>query len=80
MKRIAVVCCVLLLGAIGCSKKKTSNTSPTSADSAAAASPASSVNDSQIPTEEDFEEEAAQKVTAQNMDDQLDKLEKEINQ
>jgi hypothetical protein len=32
-----------------------------------------------LPTEEDFEEEAAKEVTAANLDSQLDALEKEIN-
>lgn len=81
MKRTLALCSVVLLfGAASC-KKKASNASPTAATSAAAsAGPASSVADSQIPTKEEYEEEAAQKVTPQNMNDQLDKLEKEINQ
>ena len=80
-RTLALGCALLLFGAVGCSKKDKSNASPTSAlASASAAAPADSVADSQIPTEEDYEEEAAQKVTAQNMDDQLDKLEKEIGQ
>lgn len=83
MKRIvAAVSCVLLLGAVGCSKKDKASAQASNdpAPAGASAAPAASVADSQIPTEEDYEEEAAQKVTAQNMDDQLDKLEKEINQ
>ncbi len=82
MKRaVALGSALLLLAVVGCSKKDNANAAPAGAQgSAAAASPAASVADSQIPTEEDYEEEAAQKVTAQNMDDQLDQLEKEIGQ
>ena len=77
MKRALMLCsAALLVSAVGCSKKDHSAASTTSsATAAASAAPA----DSAIPTEEDFEEQAAQKVTAQNMDSQLDQLDKEIN-
>lgn len=33
-----------------------------------------------LPTEEDFEDEAEQKISAQNAEEELDKLEKEISE
>jgi hypothetical protein len=36
------------------------------------------VDESDIPTEQDFEDEAARELTATNLDAQLDALEKEI--
>jgi hypothetical protein len=51
---------------------------PPPAATTAAPAPAPSA-ESDLPTEEDFEEEAAKQVTAANLDAQLDALEKEIN-
>lgn len=78
---LAAVACVLLLG---CQKAEKSEPASTSAASSATTTPqpatsTASADDDSIPTEEDFEDEAEQKITAQNADDELDKLEKEIS-
>ncbi len=52
-------------------------TAPTT--SAAATETTAAAEDGEgLPTEADFENEAEQKITAANMEDELDKLEKEI--
>jgi hypothetical protein len=51
---------------------------PPPAATTAAPAPAPTA-ESDLPTEEDFEAEAAKEVTAANLDAQLDALEKEIN-
>lgn len=43
-----------------------------------ATGPKTTVSDDAIATEEDFEDEAEQQISAQNVEDELDKLEKEI--
>jgi hypothetical protein len=45
---------------------------------ASAAAPSEATTSGDIPTEEDFEEESTTAVTAENLDAQLDALEKEI--
>jgi hypothetical protein len=42
------------------------------------AAPVAAADD--IPTEEDFEEEAAKEITADNLESEIEKLEKEIGQ
>jgi hypothetical protein len=83
----------LLLGLglclFGCEKKESppaANTgavaTPTSTPAATSAVAANAGNPDDgegIPTEEDFEDEAEQKITSQNADAELDKLEKEIS-
>jgi len=55
---------------------------PTAADPASATEPASaSAGDTaELPTEQDFEDEAERTITAENLDSELDKLEKEIGE
>ncbi|MBK7582879.1 MAG: hypothetical protein IPI67_22125 [Myxococcales bacterium] len=67
-----------------CEKKETPTSAPASSaavpstGSLAAASAQPSDDGEGMPMEEDFEDEAEQKITAQNVNDELDKLEKEI--
>jgi hypothetical protein len=71
---------LLALGLLSCDKppEKTSTQPASSTGATAAATPAA--GDEGVATEEDFEDEAEQKITAQNAEDELDKLEKEIGQ
>ncbi len=81
MKLFATILIAASLLAFGCQKKDKTEGAGTTSTPATAAAPATSAvasADDAIPTEEDFEDEAEQKVTAQNADDELDKLEKEI--
>lgn len=57
-------------------------TQGTTNDQSGATQPASAQADegADIPTEQDFEDEAEQKITAGNLDDELGKLEKEITE
>ncbi len=70
---------------VGCEKKETPPTgdtrAATAATSAAMANATTAGDDdgAGIPTEEDFEDEAEQKITSANADEELDKLEKEIS-
>ena len=80
MKTSIVIALALCASVMSCDKDKPST--PTTATSAAAttAAPSSSVAAaSDVPTEEDFEDEAEQKITPENADQELDKLEKEIS-
>ncbi|MBK8994886.1 MAG: hypothetical protein IPM35_03925 [Myxococcales bacterium] len=65
-----------------CEKKEPapSSAATTAATTAAptAASAQASDDGEGMPTEEDFEDEAEQKISAQNAEEELDKLEKEI--
>ncbi len=73
---------------VACDKKpETTSTTTTTAPvkpAAPAAAPSAEAKTSPaddgegLPTEEDFEDEAEQKISAQNADEELDKLEKEI--
>jgi hypothetical protein len=80
--RLAPVAALLLLAA-SCAKKEEPAPAPAPepppAATTAAPAPAPSAAVDDVPTEEDFEEEAAKEVTAANLDAQLDALEKEIN-
>ena len=82
MKAIGMIAMLLALGALACDKpaEKTSTTTQPATSGAATGSPTSTVaaGDEGVATEEDFEDEAEQKITAQNAEDELDKLEKEI--
>ncbi len=81
MKRLALAAAVLVALVAGCHKDN-AGTAPSdnSAPTSAGAPSAIAADSEEIPTEADFEDEADQKVTAQNLDDELDKLEKEIGQ
>jgi hypothetical protein len=87
MKPLHFALCASLLGALACEKPKDEpTTAPTGAAPTTAPTPttttvasAGNPDDGEgIPTEEDFEDEAEQKITSQNAADELDKLEKEI--
>jgi hypothetical protein len=83
---------VLLAGALAataCKKKEEAEELPTPLPSTAPVQPAApaptpepapvaTAEAQEIPTAEDFEEEAAEDITPNNMEDELDKLEKEI--
>jgi hypothetical protein len=83
ISRLAPLALVLFLAA--CEKKEPPPAEapppepPPAATAAAPAPTASAEAASDLPTEEDFEQEAAKEVTAANLDAQLDALEKEIN-
>lgn len=75
------------LSLAACEKKETpppaaSAASPTSPTSPAATTVAAATAEDrdEMPVEEDFEDEAEQKITAQNAEAELDKLEKEISE
>lgn len=86
MRRIALsllaLGCVLLVGCQKAEKNEPATTSAPATPQAQTPTPSASTasaEDDSIPTEEDFEDEAEQKISAQNADDELDKLEKEIS-
>ena len=80
------------LAAFGCDKKseppfptppvQTTSTQvpPPGSPTAAQADSASAIQADQVPTEEDFEEEAEREITADNLEAELDKLEREIGE
>jgi hypothetical protein len=81
--------CVLALsvGVAACDRKDEPGATPSTpatatpapGDQSGATTPATAqVDQGEIPTEADFEEEAEQKITAENLKEELDKLEKEI--
>lgn len=88
--RALAIACVLALAAFGCKgKEETPTTETTPAATTAAATPTTPANtapadtnaaidNADIPTEEDFEEEAATDINVDNLNDELDKLEKDI--
>ena len=64
-----------------CDKKpddKSASTTSTSQPAGSGASAPAAAGDEGVATEEDFEDEAEQKITSSNAQDELDKLEKEI--
>lgn len=71
---------------IGCDQKSEAPAGASApSKSGAASAPASpegaaAVKDDEIPTEADFEDEAEKEITADNLDAELDKLDKEITQ
>jgi hypothetical protein len=74
---------VLVVAAGGCGKTDATSTGESKASAArtgASVPAASGASDDGegIATEEDFEDEAEQKINPQNADEELDKLEKEI--
>lgn len=88
MKRHLFTLGLALLITAGCEKAEAPTPAPpppppTAAPAATAidvlgAEPKTTIADDQIPTEEDFENEAAQRISPQNQAAALDQLEKEI--
>lgn len=84
MKTIAILFCAFAL--VGCDKKNEGQTA--SSASATPSAPASSApvtsalatasNDSDVPSEEDFEDEAEKDITADTLDKELAAIQKEI--
>ena len=71
---------VLLFAAalVGCTKNEATQTSG-SASASASAPPAVSVAAVDLPSEEDFEDEAEKDITPDNLEAQLSALEKEVD-
>jgi hypothetical protein len=65
------------LGVAGC-KKSGEATAASATASASAAPSAAAPASTGIPTTEDFEQQAADEINPQNMEQELDKLEKDI--
>lgn len=84
MKRLPWILLGAALALSGCDKKeqaaeKTDMSGTTTTTPVASTETTPMAEDGEgIPTEADFENEAEQKITASNMEDELDKLEKEI--
>lgn len=75
--------------AVACEKKPSPEASTTAAPATPAATPATSaattpasvaVKDEDLSTEEDFEDEAKNDITAKNLESELNKIDKEIAQ
>lgn len=95
MKSLAIIACALTLGlfAAGCGddKKDAAPTAPSGAAAAQTQKPAAAntaapgttaavaANDD-VPSESDFEDEAEKSINKDNVEAELDKLEKEIGQ
>jgi hypothetical protein len=88
MKRSLLTLSLALLITAGCDKAEAPTPPPAPPPPAAApaptvdvpgAEPKTAVADDQVPTEEDFENEATQRITPQNQTAALDQLEKEIS-
>jgi hypothetical protein len=89
MKPSHLLLCLVSCAAWACKEQEepgkatpTATATSTSAPAASATSAtgAGASDDGEgIPTEEDFEDEAEQKITSQNAEDELDKLEREIS-
>ena len=72
---------LLLLGCEQTSDVPASGSAKPGTSAAAATTPAAAaVKDEEIPTEEDFEDEVAKEVTADNLEAEIDKMDKEIGQ
>ena len=87
MKRVAFVAALLVAAAAGCEhkpKEEPAATTPPAVEQpkVAETQPASVNTDQavldQVPVPEDFEEQAARQVTAENLDTELQNLEKEL--
>ncbi len=74
--------CLIAVPLAACEKKETPAAASGSSAAAAPASPqASAAGDrDDLALEEDFEDEAEQKISSQNAESELDKLEKEISE
>jgi hypothetical protein len=75
---------IWLTAAFACSRHETPEGARAQTSGAAtpatspASPPAASVNLGTVPTPEDVEEDAAQRITEQNLESELDRLEREI--
>jgi hypothetical protein len=73
-----------LLALVACSRNDAAEATRAQASGAAAPAtttpprPSVSVNVSNVPTPEDVEDDAAQRITEQNLESELDRLEREI--
>jgi hypothetical protein len=65
-----------VLGIAGC--KKSGEATAASAAASASAAPSAAPASTGIPTTEDFEQQAEDEINPQNMEQELDKLEKDI--
>ena len=74
-RAIHVMGLFVALAAVGCEEKKEPAAAGAAATPAGAAAQAE-----ELPTEADFEEEAQKEISKDNVDGELDKLEKEIGQ
>lgn len=94
MKTTSILLSLLFAFAVGCNKKsedkktddpatagKTTGTEPTEPDKPAAAADAAPAAGApgEIPTEQDFEEKAATEVTKDNVEAEVEKIEKELS-
>ncbi len=75
-------CCLALVSVVAC-KSHSGEPAPKPAPAAPSAvasvrTPPKPVSLASIPTPEDFEEEAEQQITPQNLEGELDKLEQEL--
>jgi hypothetical protein len=86
MKLTTLMAALLVLGAAACEQKPQAEPTPTPAvappppvaeTTPASVNPDQAVLD-QVPVPEDFEEQAARQITAETLDSELDKLEKEV--
>ncbi|HVW29393.1 MAG TPA: hypothetical protein VHC69_28705 [Polyangiaceae bacterium] len=68
------------LCAAGCKKSAETTAASASASASASAAPAPAPASTGIPTSEDFEQQALDEINPQNMEQELEKLEKDIEQ
>lgn len=80
MKRTALILGALALLVVACEQKTEPPASSAPAKGTGAVAVAGTEVADDLATEEDFEEEAAKEITADNLDAEVDKLEKEIGQ
>jgi hypothetical protein len=93
MKTTSILLSLIAASALsfGCNKKKaddkktepetagkTTGTEPTQPEQPAAAADAAPAASKEVPTEQDFEEKAASEVTKDNVEGEVEKMEKEI--
>ncbi len=76
MKALAILFCAAAL--VGCNKTETTQPTP-SASAAPAASASTTAAAADIPSEEDFEDEAEKDITPDTLEAQLTALEKEVD-
>lgn len=78
MSRIACIACIAAsLALAACEQKSDAPPAPTPPAAGNTNAPAAA-QQGDVPTEQDFEEEAEKDITAANMDSELDKLDSEI--